>query len=217
MGGTIPADQTGEACSESNPPTKQNGRLSVEILEHGFYYSSITKDGHICLESLHIWDILLRHGPTNASSCARAAPARVLLPRAGRSLLAVDFQLHRWEIKSTPPLHTLGHGHGFGARPATHPTSLHPCFPFAPFTSVSNRHNVPNALLSLTYALHTLAPLGLAPSSRATSPLALITPSSYWLAQCANGYAHDSALKRSVLLVGTPLDLALDVRGGVRR
>ncbi|KAF8189264.1 hypothetical protein K438DRAFT_958861 [Mycena galopus ATCC 62051] len=42
---------------------------------------------------------------------------------------------------------------------------------------------------------------------------ALITPSSHYLAQAANGYAHAGAPERFVHLVGLPLDLALDARG----
>ncbi|KAF8183600.1 hypothetical protein K438DRAFT_1140870 [Mycena galopus ATCC 62051] len=120
-------------------------------------------------------------------------------------------------LEPTPPLHTLGHGYGhtpfvFGAPPPAHPTSLHPCFPFAPSTSASNAHHAPNAsFLPPTYALHTLAPAP--PRTLLARYPALITPSSYYLAQPANGYAHTGAPKRFVHFVGPPLDLALDARG----
>ncbi|KAJ7642278.1 hypothetical protein FB45DRAFT_367041 [Roridomyces roridus] len=83
--------------------------------------------------------------------------------------------------------------------PTAHPTSLHPVPP------------PPHTPLAPSYALHTshAAP----PSTFLAAYPARITPSSAYLRDPLNKYAHLGAPQRFVHLVGPPLDVCLDARG----
>ncbi|KAJ7821831.1 hypothetical protein B0H13DRAFT_2377040 [Mycena leptocephala] len=93
----------------------------------------------------------------------------------------------------------------FGAPPPAHPTLLHPCtLSSSPFASTC---------LTAAYAVLPLS----SPAHRRTPSLchpSTITLTSEYLRAPTSGYAHAGAPKRFVHLVGLPLDLALDARGG---
>ncbi|KAF9074551.1 hypothetical protein BDP27DRAFT_1176974, partial [Rhodocollybia butyracea] len=70
----------------------------------------------------------------------------------------------------------------------------------------------PSTVLPPTYALHTTAPI---PSQTFLAPFpSLVTSSATYLRDPLNAYARLGMPKPRVHLMGPPLDLALDARGG---
>ncbi|KAJ7922454.1 hypothetical protein B0H13DRAFT_2410437 [Mycena leptocephala] len=85
-----------------------------------------------------------------------------------------------------------------------HPTLLHPCtLSSSPFASTCL--TAAYAVLPLSSPAHRRAP--------SCHPSTITSTSEYFRAP-TSGYAHAGAPKRFVYLVGLPLDLALDARGG---
>ncbi|KAK7026341.1 hypothetical protein R3P38DRAFT_3530505 [Favolaschia claudopus] len=81
-----------------------------------------------------------------------------------------------------------------------------------PHASITTSQSQSHSILPPSFALHTALPA--APSTLLAKYPATITPSSHYLAQAANGYAHLGAPKRFVHIVGRPLGVAVDARGG---
>lgn len=82
--------------------------------------------------------------------------------------------------------------------------------PYPSWSSVSPSGSTEEAVRPPTYTLHTLAPI---PSSSLITPFpSLITPSSAYLSNPLNAYAHMGMPKTFVHLLGKPLDVCLDAR-----
>ncbi|KAJ7492968.1 hypothetical protein B0H11DRAFT_1718335 [Mycena galericulata] len=119
-----------------------------------------------------------------------------------------------------PPPSGLGHTpYVFpGAPPPAHPTTLFPLFPSSSSSSAPHPAQPPaqsqsqnQSVLPPTYALHAARPAR--PATFLAPFPSVITPSSVYLRDPLNGYAHSGAPKRFVHLVGPPLDVCLDARG----
>ncbi|KAF8191825.1 hypothetical protein K438DRAFT_871120 [Mycena galopus ATCC 62051] len=188
--------------TDTPPPRRGRHRASISVRRGNTVERSPQLPGPIAEDTedqrtqyVSIEDDLVPHAATQQKLRASAAQWR------GVSAL-----------EPTPPLHTIGHGHGytpfFGAPLPAHPTSLHPSrlpHPRLPQTPQRPKRLSPPHL----------RPPHPRPRPRVRS--AFMTPSSCCLAQPVNGYAHAAAPKCFVYLVGPPLDVALDARSAGKR
>ncbi|KAI0053958.1 hypothetical protein FA95DRAFT_1507405 [Auriscalpium vulgare] len=93
--------------------------------------------------------------------------------------------------------------------PTTSPTALHP-LPSSSFSHPILSSNIDPSVRPPSYAMHTTHPV---PSSKFITPFtSTIIPSSAYLSDPLNAYAHHGMPKPFVHLFGPPLDVALDAR-----